>query len=542
MVGVEKNKGLIRKFFYKILLLLIILLKISLGGWMFDEKIECVEKLLKPSKKVLKLGKEINYFPFEKRVSLWNEIMENYESYLDGSCGSFLSDVDMHIRSQFEMSLLILALSFKLNNEDFKSAGRFNDREMEIYEKISRYDVFEILDTKDIKKKIVSKDKEILGLFEDYYVYMDKWVEEVLEDPSLKLPLRYYLKNKWEKYKEKINKAVSELIAEIDWFGTLISEWKREAESKAEEMVEKVKDEMKKVVEEEKKKIEIKEREILEKENKIRSILEELKGIKEKVEKGSRFVKVDEAKQYELNFIGRIERKLENEVKIFGKKFKVKEIKESKGVNSLRFEGFDGDVRNLPENRYIEAKLVEKKWFGKKKRYILKALFVSRVERYAKYGFDTDPLELKDINVHIIEERDRAKEEGCTRVLCLASPTGFEDTVKEHISGDEFHKNFLSKYLSICLLDLETGKLIYNPHDEVAREFAKICEIEIDKEKIARVEKCICNMMEGKEWITLEDVLNCGEGSIVKTAFYNVAEKNGWKVKFVEGVGLVLMR
>jgi len=185
---------------------------------------------------------------------------------------------------------------------------------------------------------------------------------------------------------------------------------------------------------------------------------------------------------------------------------------------------------------------VEKKWFGKKKRYILKALFVSRVERYAKYGFDTDPLELKDINIHIIEERDRAKEEGCTRVLCLASPTGFEDTVKEHISGDEFHKNFLSKYLSICLLDLETGKLIYNPHDEVAKEFAKICEIEIDKEKIARVEKCICNMMEGKEWITLEDVLNCGEGSIVKTAFYNVAEKNGWKVKFVEGVGLVLMR
>jgi len=150
------------------------------------------------------------------------------------------------------------------------------------------------------------------------------------------------------------------------------------------------------------------------------------------------------------------------------------------------FKGFDGDVRNLPENRYIEAKLVEKKWFGKKKRYILKALFVSRVERYAKYGFDTDPLELKDINVHIIEERDRAKEEGCTRVLCLASPTGFEDTVKEHISGKKFHKNFLSKYLSI--------------------------------------------------W------LNYGEGSIVKTAFYNVAEKNGWKVKFVEEVGLMLIR
>jgi len=30
--------------------------------------------------------------------------------------------------------------------------------------------------------------------------------------------------------------------------------------------------------------------------------------------------------------------------------------------------------------------------------------------------------------------------------------------------------------------------------------------------------------------------------NLVKTAFYNVAEKKGWKMKFIEGVGLVLMR
>ena len=513
----------------------------------------CGKKLLKPSNKVLKLKKEICYFPFEKRVSLWNEIMENYESYLDGACGSFIRDLDMHFRSKFEISLLILALSFKLNSEDFKAAERFSDREIEAWEKISRYDVFEILNTEDIKKKIVSKDKEILGLFEDYYVYMNRWIEEVVEDPSLKLPVRYYLKKRWEEYKEKINRAVTELITELDWFGTLIAEWKREAESKAEKIVEKVKtemeEEMKRVVEEERRKIELKEREledkkreVLEKERKIRSILEELRGIREKVEKGSRFVKVDEARQYELNFIGRIERKLGKEVKIFGKKFKVKDIEESKEVKSVMFKDFDGDIRNLPENRYIEAKLVEKKWLWKKKTYTLKALFVSRVDRYAKYGFDTDPLELGDINVYIIEERDRARREECTRALCLASPTGFEDSVKEHICGDEFHKNFLSKYLSICLLDLETGELIYNPYDEVAKEFAKIYEIEMDKEKIAKIERCICNMMEGNDWVTFEDALSCGERSLVKTAFYNIAERKGWKVKFIEGVGLVLMK
>lgn len=101
---------------------------------MFRERIDCVERLLKPARKVLKLGKEINYYPFEKRVALWNEIRENYESYLDGSCGTFLSDLDMHIRSQFEASLLVLALSFKINKEDFKGVEMFNDKEFELYD------------------------------------------------------------------------------------------------------------------------------------------------------------------------------------------------------------------------------------------------------------------------------------------------------------------------------------------------------------------------------------------------------------------------
>ena len=525
---------------------------------MFGERIDCVERLLKPAKKVLRLGKEINYYPFEKRVALWNEIRENYESYLDGSCGTFLPDLDMHIRSQFETSLLVLALSFKINKEDFKGVEMFNDKEFELYEMIERYNVFEILSIDDIKKRIISRDKELLKLFEDYYVRMDKWVEDVLDDPSVKLPLRYYLKNKWEKYKEKINKAVVELIAELDWFSNLISKWKMEAESKAKETVEKVRseisEEVKRIIEEERRKIEEarreieikkkeledKEKEILEEKEKIRRMIEELREIKERAGKGSRFVRVEEAKQYELNFIGRIERKLDKEVEIFGKKFKVEEVKEYKGIESVRLDG--GDVRNLPENRCIEVKLVEKKLLGRKEVYILKATFVSRVDRYARYGFDTDPLELKDINMYITEEMDRARREGYTVVLCLASPTGFDEKVVEHVSGDEFHKNFLSKHLSICLLDLETGKLIYNPHDEVAKEFSKICEIEMDKEKVARIEKCICNMMEDREWITFKDALNCGEDYLVKAAFYNIAEKKGWKVRFIEDVGLVLMK
>lgn len=530
--------------------------------------IDCVEELIRPAERVLKERDSIRNELFERRVELWNRIKENYERYLDGECGKFLNDLDMHFRSQFEVALLILAASFRENNEEFRPARRFSDKEIEVYKEIESYNAFEILSIDDIKRKIASRDSELLELLRKYYVYMKRWCEEVVEDSSIKLPIRHYLKKKCKEYRGKIDEAISSLIVELDWLAKLISQWERGAESLAEKKVEEVAAEIKaeaaRAVEEEEKRIEslkeeiakkeeevkAKEDELKVKEEEVRRVIEELRGIRERVEKGSRFVDVGRAKQYEMNFIGRIERKVGEEVELFGKIFKVEEVKEGKEVDTSRFIGMrskwgiltERDAKNVPENRYIVARLVEKKLLGRKKSYVLKAVFVSRVDRYAEYGFDTDPLELRDVNVYVVDARDEAKQKGENVVLCLASPTGFEESVKEHINSDEFHRNFLSKYLSVCLVDLETGKLLYNPHDSVAKEFAKICEIEIDEEKKSRVKKCVEKMMEGREWITLKEALSCGGEDIVKVVFYELSEENMWKVRYIEGVGLVLMK
>lgn len=546
----------------------------------FDEgDIDCVEELKKPAKKVLKIGEAIKYDPFERRVGLWNEIRENYDRYLDGNCGSFLKDLDMHFRSQFDAALLVLATSFKENGEEFKPAERFSNEEIELYRKIERYNVFEILSIEDLLKRIVSRDDEVLELFRDYYVYMDKWVDKILDDPSLKLTIRFYLKRKWEDYKGKLNEAVSKAIVELDWFRKLISQWEKEAEGLAEKKVKKVAAEIKaeveaeatRFVEEEKRKVEEeargieglkdeivrreeevreKEDELRVKEEEIRKAIEELRGFKEKVEKGNRFVDAGRAKLYEMNFIGRIEHKLGKEVELFGKTFKLDEVREGREIDTSRYIGMksrwgvlaERDAKNLPENRYVVVRLVEKKLLGGKRSYVLKAVFASRVDKYAEYGFDVDPLELKDVNVYVVDARDEAKREGRIMVLCLASPTGFEDAVKEHVNSEEFHRNFLSRYLSVLLVDLETGKLIYNPHDSIAKEFAKICEIEMDEEKKERTKRCVEGMMGGKDWITFKDALACGDEALVKAAFYEIAEEKRWKVRYVDGVGLVLMK
>ncbi|WP_456467811.1 hypothetical protein [Archaeoglobus sp.] len=541
--------------------------------------VRCVEELLKPARKVLRLGRSIVHEGYERRVALWNQIKESYNTYLDGECGPFLKDLDGHFCSQFEAALLYLATSFKENGEEFKPAERFSRKEMEVLKELDRYNVFEIYGVDDLKKKIVGRDSEVMGLLRDYYLFADRWFEEAIEDPSIKLPVRFYVKNKWQGYKDKLNQAVSSLIIEVDWFRKLVSEWQREAERYADKRVEEIRrrlaeeaereiatkreelrrefEEIKRIkvdIERERGEIEAKKRELQAVEDIIRREREKLREIRVKIERGSRFVEMGRAKQYEMNFIGRIERKLGDEVKLFSKSFKVEEVKERKEVDTSRFTGMksgsgvltERDVKSLPENRCLEAKLVEKRLLRGKRKYVLRAVFASRVKRFAEMGFDVDPLELEDVNVYMVEARDEVRGEmrqrGEVMVLCIASPTGFDSDVREHICSDEFHRNFLSRYLSVILVDLETGKLICNPHDEVAKEFARICEMEIDEEKKARVRRCVEAKMEGREWLALSDVMECGDEAVTRAVFYEVAEEKGWRVRYVDGVGLVAMR
>jgi len=528
-----------------------------------DGDVKCVENLLKPARKTLKLGLGVASVPYEKRIEIWSEIRENLDRYLDEECGRFLQDLDIHFQSQFYAALLTLAWSFKRNGEDFEAAEMFSEREIGAIEKIERYNVFEILTVEDIMKKIVNKDEDLLGLFRDYYVEMDVWIDSAINDPGMKLPVRSYLKWKWGIYKGKINEALSKAISELDWFRKLVSKWEREAEklaiAKAEEVRAEVEskaaeeigrereriEELQAKIDEAYRMMEEREEEIRAKEEEIRRVIEEIRAMKEKTEKGTRFVGVGSARNMELNFIGRIERKIGSEITILGRNFKVESVREGSEVDTSAYLGklSSKEVKNLPENRFLEISLVEKKLLGSKMRMTLKAVFSSRVERYAEYGFDTDPLELTDVNAHIVDARDYAKARGERVVLCIASPTGFSSDVLKHINSEDFHLNFTSKLVSLCLLDLETGELVYNQADEVIKELIPIFRLERDEELIAKMKKCVEEMMKNG-YVVFEKALSfCnGEESVLKAAFYELEREKGFRVRYIEGVGLVLMK
>lgn len=602
-----------------------------------DGDVECVKNLLKPAERVLKQGRDILVEDFAQRERLWYEVKRAYDSYLDGFCGGFLKDLDNAFRAKFEAALAILAWSFEQNGEAFYPAKkRFTEEELQVVDEILKYNIFEIMTKDDILTKLYRRDSEVLELLKTYYLGMDKWVEEQLNNPNIKLPLRYYFKRTWERYKGKLNDAINE-ANKYDWFRTLLEEWekdKRESvdtvrsiyeqkvqelrkhieeltkafeyekerivqeisrasmeeierlerekqelierfekekeelvkkltELKDKELQEKLQEELEKAretmlrevkrleeeiqrrsIELKQKEMELKKKELelAEKDQELRKKIDEVLKASENLEKGSRLVIREDARIQELNFLGRLKSKFKNEIKLLGKTYKIEELNEKIGEDVSKFASKldEKTLKNLPENRYLEVKIKEKKLLGSKEKLFLKAYYLTRVDKLADYGFDTDPLELADINAYLVDARDSSKNE--RTILVIATPLGFEERIKKYVNSDQFHQNFYSENVSLLLLDVETGEVIYNPNDKYAKALAPLVRMELDEEVYAKVKECIRGKLSERDYLPFEEVKDCGDEAYVKKAFYEVANEENGVVKYIDGFGLVLMK
>jgi hypothetical protein len=197
-----------------------------------DGNIDQVKQLCIPSKRVIKEGISIRKEDQESRIQLWNDIRKNRESYQKGECVIFLPELDIQFLSEFDISLLVLASAFAQDEIPFEpSKNYFSKRELLVYEMIQRYNSLELLSVQDLVKKISRKEEKVLKLLRDYYLGMDPWVERTLEDSSVQMTVRYYLKKKWDGYKGKINQAVSQASTQLDWLRINLQQWMEYTES-----------------------------------------------------------------------------------------------------------------------------------------------------------------------------------------------------------------------------------------------------------------------------------------------------------------------
>lgn len=527
---------------------------------MYSEDPACIRKLSASAKQVLEEGLFIGREPQEKRVGLWNEIRRNKDRFLNEECGVFFEDMDRHFKGVFDAALLCLSCTFSNNDEDIISAREmFTPEEKDAFSMLENYRSIEIYSESDLKTKLIQKDRAVLDLFRRYYLFGNEKTDEIFESPKIRNSLKFYFHKKWSGLKKQIGTAASSLILEVDYLVLLIRYWEDEsrriadlseenARLKAIDQIRRRETEFLSSLSEKDEQIKSYQNQLSSRDEKIRSMFA---GIENRSDENSRYVTLGEAKRYEMNFIERIDQKFTGEITLENKKYLVKDRYEeiSRYAEGIRAKSNldNTDRQNIPLNRRLKFLITEKKLFGKKDECLAFAAYLSRPEIFSQYGFDTQPLGLREVNAALDEMLHLSKQNGKKVILCLASPTGFDEACLSYIDSDTFCRNFSSHYLSVCFMDIEKNQAFFNRNDSLMAEFSSLCNMELPCEAVMRIKgeisSVISCLMGKNSWAEFDAVISetNGDFEIVKNLFYEYAAENQLRIKYVPDVGLVMM-
>ncbi|NON62842.1 MULTISPECIES: hypothetical protein [Acidianus] len=532
----------------------------------------------------------------EIRVNEFNEMKRNREEYEKYCLGKDFHDNSVML-GYFDLALLKLA--FSIDNPGIKS--QFTRDEIEAFQKLDRFIRLDYVTDKEIVSALLNKKGQIYDVIKTWY-YMQMYEYEKLIDPlsyNVRETLASALRQEYRRRMEKIKLGIRNYM-DIDPGSTrrLFEEYESAILSRAElerqraedllnenleeggsdqiviSMLERrisqlreERDKLQAEVEELKKKIEnvdentkvvLKgEIENLQRTNqelrkkvqeyevnlsKLKSENEELRLRVEKAENPSeRYVRFDEARIMEVNFLGRFEMKMNSLPRKFYDpirrgEFLVKELKEyyvyrydQKGLLSQL--GIK-DIAVYPHNSEILFVAKKNRIFGEPLEIVVKGIFLSHIESFIKSSFDNNPVSLADL----LNVLDRAIESGrlgkVHYVVGIGSPTGFDERVKRYVTSQEFKESFVNFYVTLILVDLESGEVYYNKGDKLVDQYLELFEPDIESEKIEK----IINYL--KEKIALEKALSL-ERVIEETGYSKLVVKRAFLEAEKEGIGKV---
>jgi hypothetical protein len=277
-----------------------------------------------------------------------------------------------------------------------------------------------------------------------------------------------------------------------------------------------------------------------------------------------RFVTRDVAMIHELNYIGRFDIKMnelpkridnplegkERRINAWSHHRKFDDVDKILNLNTLKM-GYEEATGKLPLNlrsRYVVAEK-KHKLFGKEEtKVIIEAAVLGHLLDYAENGFDTKSVTLSELLSVLTRYIDNAELGNYFHVLGIASVTGFDKRVFEHINSEDFHKNFVSRYVSLCLVDLETGEVFYNESDERIKAYIDLFKPVFDEEKVRAIKEYVIGRLELKDFAVLdrvvEEATDGGEKGrrLAKKVFYDLEKEGMGEVKYEKEFGVVIAK
>jgi len=120
---------------------------------------------------------------------------------------------------------------------------------------------------------------------------------------------------------------------------------------------------------------------------------------------------------------------------------------------------------------------------------VVEAVVHSNLTAHATNGFDANPAGLDDLLDVINRATERADHYDTPHLIGVASTTGWTDRVRELVAGAELSRTRLGTGVSLCLVDLRTGELLYDRSDDVVHENRSLFERAVRVERVDAVER-----------------------------------------------------
>ena len=276
-------------------------------------------------------------------------------------------------------------------------------------------------------------------------------------------------------------------------------------------------------------------------EDRLREIGEVIAG------KPLRLVTGEDAKLYELNYIARFDTKMhEFPVRIHNpiedKNYRIN----SWGDGHLRMSaGSGGDAGPLNPRSVYAVETRKYRVFGEKvRKVVVEAVSFSHLDEHKEYGFDTRRVGLSEFLTLLGGSIPDAELGQYLHVVGVASPTGWDERVVYEIQSEGFAHNYVSRFVSVCLVDSVTGEVFYNPADERIAAFVDFFKPEFDRERVERVRRFVLDAFSVKDYVLFEDAVSeSGEArDIVHRAFTGLVDAGGYRMRWIEDVGAVVER
>jgi len=185
---------------------------------------------------------------------------------------------------------------------------------------------------------------------------------------------------------------------------------------------------------------------------------------------------------------------------------------------------------------------------------LLEAIVKVHEESYASRGYDSKPVTLAEV-VELMKDKSReAEEKDCYEILVIASPTGFTRKAIEYVFGEESYKTFISRNVTLYLVDLATGEVYMNKSDPAAIHNVHIVKPELSEETIKKIvdyvlsENAIVHAMRSSPAEPIVLVSSIAEGTgindeaIILQALARL-EKDGWGRKiYIKDEGIIAFK